>query len=383
MSIKLFDVPSFSKEEILESIWAEVEKVLPEWTDRSGLDPGVALVNAFATIVENMYASLQVYHDNLVVRFGELLGITPSEGAKAKATVTIKFERVYYPFVIKKGTRFATNPLEAGSSLIFVSTESVFVNDNNQNPNVSIEVVVPVECSVVGTIGNVPPNAIQIIVDPLEANGEIISSTAGVGGEDEDNFESMKKKIVAFLSTSNRAVTKKDYEDLVKGLSYVRNCYVWARYNPDDYLSEKPGNVGIIPIPEIGYSFDDIKSQILAYLEPRAVLTAKIYLIDPESAIPPVIKDIEITRLDVRIYEDYSIEGTRQALKTIIETKLSPYEREFGKTVTISDIYNLVFSIGGVRELIELETQPNLPLSLLHFQVPRATVNINNIHVVI
>lgn len=383
MSIKLFDVPKLTKEEILEEIWQEVEKIVPEWDDRSPLDPGVALAEAFATIVSNLYFSMDYFHNNLLIGFAELLGITPQEGKKAKASVTIRFNRVYYPFYIKKGTRFATNPLESGSSLTFSAIENVFVNDNNQTPNIPIEVTIEVECNEKGTIGNVPENAIQIIVDPLEASGEIISSSRGIGGVDDDNFETIRNKIVAFLSTSNRAVTQKDYEDLVKSLNYVQNCYIWARYNPDDYLSEKPGNVGVIPIPAPGFSFDDIKNQLKSFLEERAVLTANIILIDPNSEIPPIIKDFEITSLVVRIYEDYSIENVRQSLKIALESKFSPYNWIFGKTITLTDIYNIILSIQGVKEIVEISTEPNLPVGLMHFQVARAVVNLNNIHVII
>lgn len=383
MSIKLFDVPKLTKEEILEEIWQEVEKIVPEWDDRSPLDPGVALAEAFATIVSNLYFSMDYFHNNLLIGFAELLGITPQEGKKAKASVTIRFNRVYYPFYIKKGTRFATNPLESGSSLTFSAIENVFVNDNNQTPNIPIEVTIEVECNEKGTIGNAPENAIQIIVDPLEASGEIISSSRGIGGVDDDNFETIRNKIVAFLSTSNRAVTQKDYEDLVKSLNYVQNCYIWARYNPDDYLSEKPGNVGVIPIPASGFSFDDIKNQLKSFLEERAVLTANIILIDPNSEIPPIIKDFEITSLVVRIYEDYSIENVRQSLKIALESKFSPYNWIFGKTITLTDIYNIILSIQGVKEIVEISTEPNLPVGLMHFQVARAVVNLNNIHVII
>lgn len=383
MSIKLFDIPKLTKEEILEEIWQEVEKIVPEWDDRSPLDPGVALAEAFATIVSNLYFSMDYFHNNLLIGFAELLGITPQEGKKAKASVTIRFNRVYYPFYIKKGTRFATNPLESGSSLTFFAIENVFVNDNNQTPNIPIEVTVEVECSEKGTIGNVPENAIQIIVDPLEASGEIVSSSSGVGGVDDDNFETIRNKIVAFLSTSNRAVTQKDYEDLVKSLNYVQNCYIWARYNPDDYLSEKPGNVGVIPIPAPGFSFNDIKNQLKSFLEERAVLTANIILIDPNSEVPPIIKDFEITSLVVRIYEDYSIENVRQSLKIALESKFSPYNWTFGKTITLSDIYNTILSIQGIKEIVEISTEPNLPIGLMHFQIAKASVNLNNIHVII
>src|SRR5215213_1849789 len=65
-----------------------VQNRCPEWTDHNVSDPGVTLIEAFATMVDQLIYRLNRVPDRHYVRFLDLLGLRPYPATAAVADVT-------------------------------------------------------------------------------------------------------------------------------------------------------------------------------------------------------------------------------------------------------------------------------------------------------
>lgn len=99
----------------------------PEWTDHNVSDPGVALIEAFCYMVEQLIFRLNQVPERLYVRFLDLLGheLAPPEAARVDLTFVLSAAQPD-GFVIPTGTLVGTDRLRArdGREIVFRSEES-------------------------------------------------------------------------------------------------------------------------------------------------------------------------------------------------------------------------------------------------------------------
>lgn len=179
----------------------------------------------------------QLYIDELtggrIDNFLSLFGFARQIGTRATGIVTVSRSEVSsVDSLIRKGTQFSTAPTETVPSLIFVATETVSLPANQT------KVYVRVECTTIGTIGNLPAGAITSVVNAANAPGvtAVVNETPTSGGVDTENDANLKLR---FQNTvfRNMAGTNDQYLALALSHSTVTKANViGAQSNYIEYI---------------------------------------------------------------------------------------------------------------------------------------------------
>ncbi|MGH9077293.1 MAG: putative baseplate assembly protein [Acidimicrobiales bacterium] len=105
-----------------------VQQRCPEWTDHNVSDPGVTLIEAFATMVDQVVYRLNRIPDRNYVKFLELIGVRlfPPVAATAPVTFWLTAPRDE-PLVIPVGTEVSTLRTETEEAVSFSVTEELTV----------------------------------------------------------------------------------------------------------------------------------------------------------------------------------------------------------------------------------------------------------------
>ncbi|MEV6909253.1 putative baseplate assembly protein [Amycolatopsis sp. NPDC051071] len=97
-----------------------VRQRCPEWTDHNVSDPGVTLIEVFASMTEHLCYRLNRVPDRLYVKFLELLGLRMLPPTPAEAPVTFWLSTpARAPMVIRAGTRVSTTRTESEEAIVF------------------------------------------------------------------------------------------------------------------------------------------------------------------------------------------------------------------------------------------------------------------------
>ncbi|HWG72755.1 MAG TPA: putative baseplate assembly protein [Acidimicrobiales bacterium] len=105
-----------------------VQQRCPEWTDHNVSDPGVTLIEAFATMVDQVVYRLNRLPDRNYIKFLELIGVRlfPPVAANAPVTFWLSAPRDE-PLVVPVGTQVSTLRTETEESINFSVTEELAV----------------------------------------------------------------------------------------------------------------------------------------------------------------------------------------------------------------------------------------------------------------
>ena len=103
-----------------------VQQRCPEWTDHNVSDPGVTLIEAFATMVDQVVYRLNRLPDRNYIKFLELIGVRlfPPVAATAPVTFWLSATRDE-PLVIPAGTEVSTLRTETEESVGFSVTDEL------------------------------------------------------------------------------------------------------------------------------------------------------------------------------------------------------------------------------------------------------------------
>ena len=97
-----------------------VQQRCPEWTDHNVSDPGVTLIEAFATMVDQLIYRLNRVPDRHYVRFLDLLGLRPFPATAAHTEVTFWLSAPQrQPVTVPAGTEVATVRTEVDEAVVF------------------------------------------------------------------------------------------------------------------------------------------------------------------------------------------------------------------------------------------------------------------------
>src|SRR4029453_15194378 len=95
-----------------------VQRRCPEWTDHNVSDPGVTLIEAFATMVDQLLYRLNQVPDRHYVKFLELIGVRLFPPTAAQAPVTFRLSAPQADTVrIPAGTQVPTLRTEAEEAI--------------------------------------------------------------------------------------------------------------------------------------------------------------------------------------------------------------------------------------------------------------------------
>ena len=239
--------------EITQSIITQAKLIDPNISLEIGT-PERKIVEAVAEAISTASVDIdvlsgQLYLDELsgarLDSFVSLFGFGRQLGARSTGVVTVSKETVgTYDTTIPKGSQFSTRPVGNIPNLVFVATETVVLRANETRA------LVRVECTTSGTIGNVPPNAIDSLPNSVNIPGisrvtNEISTSGGIDTEQDENFKARFQNTIfrnmagttdqyLALSLSHPSVTKANV--IGSQSKYVE--YIQVPHSPDSTVSE-------------------------------------------------------------------------------------------------------------------------------------------------
>ncbi|RKN44039.1 putative baseplate assembly protein [Streptomyces hoynatensis] len=105
-----------------------VQQRCPEWTDHNVSDPGVTLIEAFATMVDQLLYRLNRVPDKNYLAFLDLIGVRlfPPTAARTEVTFWLSAPQPE-PVVIAAGTEVATTRTEQEEAIVFTTAQELVV----------------------------------------------------------------------------------------------------------------------------------------------------------------------------------------------------------------------------------------------------------------
>jgi predicted phage baseplate assembly protein len=210
-----------------------------------------------------------------------------------------------------------------------------------------------------GVIGNVQRGKLRVLTSTMPYVDRVQNRFPAVGGTDVESIQLAKTRAPSIIRAQNRAVTAEDYEFLTREaareVARVR-CIQPAGRQGDP----SPGTVYLLVVPHVqaqGYEInpddlalsEDLKQQILDYLDERRLLTARLEIREPEYIVVTVEAQVKAAR-------HLSPERVQQRVIQRLYAFLNPYTGgengrgwEFGRDLFISDVYAAIQQTEGVQ----------------------------------
>jgi hypothetical protein len=185
--------------------------------------------------------------------FGRLQG----KAAKGVVRVQVNMPSVT-DYVFQLGTQFYTTPGLAGmaTTLYFASTQAVVLTAGNLTTDV------PVQCTIVGSQGNVPPNSITYVGDVI-GGSTVTNLSAMTGGVDTETDTELRQRFKDTL-LRNMAGTRDYYEALCQQNNNVSRVVVFGPLSL--YKTQ-------IPVPDTELVLDVNQDVKFAWHEMESVFT--------------------------------------------------------------------------------------------------------------
>lgn len=199
-----------------------------------------------------------------------------------------------------------------------------------------------------GANGNLPANSVIGWKASTPPNMSVVSSTAFVGGTDEESIASLKLSIPSVISAQNRAVTRNDFISLATQVPSVAKATI----------SFTPGasgqNASVTVYPQVARgdyltttdTFQTIsasmKSDVVGFLQPRALLGVTVKAAD---TVQWTSIDIQAT---VFVNERAVSNWVLRDVKTAIDELFAFDNVFFGQRLTLGQLYRIILNVPGV-----------------------------------
>lgn len=140
-----------------------------------------------------------------------------------------------------------------------------------------------------GANGNLLPEMIQTMDRSIGYINKVTNYRAMAGGYDEETMEQAVKRVASALRHQERAVTAKDYEDVVK--SSVRNILQVRCFPGRDAEGKKaPGHITLTVLPEKKRDYnqyfenmkEDIYQCLLPHMNQQIYQEKRLHIVEPE-----------------------------------------------------------------------------------------------------
>lgn len=223
-----------------------------------------------------------------------------------------------------------------------------------------------------GTVGNIAANVItDIYAVPGFTENEtavlankvtVTNATAGIGGDDPEATEQIRRLAPLALTALNRAVSLVDYENILLNLGNVGKSKAIAdtRTSVTIYVSPQssassnetyPGIVETDPNLETPTAaWDALKEEVEAFLENRTQLGVSITVAPPKYV--PITLDVEYTKLPT-----YSVSAVETQIKNTILEVYSYNNIRFGDIIRPEEIE---------FQLLQLQPVTSVKVTALH-----------------
>ncbi len=237
-----------------------------------------------------------------------------------------------------------------------------------------------------GAGGNVGAGTITQLRSSHAYIDTVTNPEAAVGGGDEETVEeAIARGPTEQLKTRNRAVTNEDFETLTlessTGLARAKTLPLFDPANP---TIEAPGVVSVIAMPKGGGTLSQaLRDAIRAYLDERRLVTARLFVLDPdyvtvsvEAAVArtPETDPVELAdkvgrTLDEFLDPEHGGDSGRAAAYVEGPSQERGTGWEFGRPVYLSELFEVMERIRGVDH-VEGIAQPAGTVALEKDQLP-------------
>jgi predicted phage baseplate assembly protein len=113
---------------IVDDMRMQIPRYCPEWTDHNLSDPGIALVELFAWMMESVLYRLNQVPERSYVKFLDLIGLKLREPQPARADVSFRLTAAQpNRIVIPRGTEVATVRTESQEAISFTSERDLAI----------------------------------------------------------------------------------------------------------------------------------------------------------------------------------------------------------------------------------------------------------------
>lgn len=202
---------------------------------------------------------------------------------------------------------------------------------------------------------NVSSGAINTIVSSIyDANNalvndiHIVNLNVTTGATDKETSTSIKQNAPAVFRTQYRCVTKQDYKDLIMANFGISKISV---LDNDDMSEIGLYGTKICAIPSTGgYLSDTMEDSIMEYIDEKKTLGTISEFIDPSYIAFDVIATVTLLK-------GVSENVVENNIKKVINDYLHWTNREFGDSVSTSEIYRRISAVEGVNNIVNLTVE--------------------------
>lgn len=160
-------------------------------------------------------------------------------------------------------------------------------------------------------------------------NTTITCTSPASGYAEPEDIQSIKLQAPRFYTTQNRAVTKLDYETLLKrDIPIIEHIRVWGGEDNDPPVY---GKVFCAIKPVSGYSLntDDKQRLINNYIKPRSILSFDVELVEPEYIFVTINSTVNFFSDKTSKQDDDIKNLVVQGIKRFRDTNLSGFDTDF------------------------------------------------------
>ena len=223
------------------------------------------------------------------------------------------------------------------------TTQIVFGNGvNGKIPENGAAITVSYVRSV-GAAGNIVSNRITSFAENTPTGVIVQSSTAAVGGYNQESIASMKANIPLLFRTQDRAVSLQDFKDLslrIPGVVKATATNTGATVNlfpiefQSDYLNVANSNTLSIP--------STLATSTINYFEPRKMVGASVSVASSITLTPVYIK------ANITVLDGYVQRWVRDEATATLDNFFEFDAVSFGQTLSLGEIYRALMNINGV-----------------------------------
>ena len=122
MSLPIPNLDDRRFQDLVDEAKRMIPQLTPEWTNHNVADPGVALIELFAWMSEQVIFRLNQVPERLYVQFLDMMGVAPFPASAARAELTFLLSGVpSEPVIVPQGTEVAT----ADGSIVFTTMDEL------------------------------------------------------------------------------------------------------------------------------------------------------------------------------------------------------------------------------------------------------------------